>query len=169
MSNLSQKRKNSSDVDDLDAIRVPTEDKVEIIGEIGESSKEKVMEEGECVEELIHEVNDVASSNLKSGDEKHNGIDKELNKGVFGNADSEAKNDISSGVMNEDAERGLNYGIPNPFIDCSSDNHKTASNEAHNSNPNMKSYAKKLSDGLNSNDNELFFVHIVIKENVEKL
>ncbi|GKE38383.1 RNA-directed DNA polymerase, eukaryota, reverse transcriptase zinc-binding domain protein [Tanacetum coccineum] len=133
MSNLSPKRKNSSDVDDLDAIRVPTEDKVEIIGEIGESSKEKVMEEGECVEELIHVVNDVASSNLKSGDEKHNGIDKELNKGVFGNADSEAKNDISSGVMNEDAERGLNYGIPNPFIDCSSDNHKTASNEAHNS------------------------------------
>ncbi|GJV91106.1 hypothetical protein Tco_1538919 [Tanacetum coccineum] len=158
------------DVDDLDAIRVPTEDKVEIIGEIGESSKEKVMEEGECVEELIHEVNDVASSNLKSGDEKHNGIDKELNKGVFGNADSEAKNDISSGVINEDAERGLNYGIPNPFIDCSSDNHKTASNEAHNSNPNMKSYANKLSDGLNSNDNEFFllgYARVLIEINVE--
>ncbi|GJY81630.1 RNA-directed DNA polymerase, eukaryota, reverse transcriptase zinc-binding domain protein [Tanacetum coccineum] len=134
MINLSQKRKNSSDIDDLDAIRVPMEDKVGIIGEIGEigeCGKEKDMEEGECVKELIHEVNDVASSNLKSGDEKHNGIEEELNKGV--------------------------------------DNHKTASNEARNSNPNMKSYANKLSDGLNSNDNELFFVPTVMKENDEKV
>nr|GEU29040.1 RNA-directed DNA polymerase, eukaryota, reverse transcriptase zinc-binding domain protein [Tanacetum cinerariifolium] len=68
MSNLSQKHKDVNDVDEFDAIRVHMDDKVEESREIGDSSKEKVLEEGECVDELIHRDTKDFDKNLQKLD-----------------------------------------------------------------------------------------------------
>ncbi|GKC88692.1 hypothetical protein Tco_1149341, partial [Tanacetum coccineum] len=87
MSNLSKKRNDSNDIDDFDAIRVGTKDKVENFGEIEESSKEMDKEGVECVDELIHTGAKVSRNSMKNVGEESGETSKKVNKGVFGTGD----------------------------------------------------------------------------------
>ncbi|GKA28994.1 RNA-directed DNA polymerase, eukaryota, reverse transcriptase zinc-binding domain protein [Tanacetum coccineum] len=151
MSDLSQKRKNTSEVDDIDEIRASMDDKVENNGEIGENSKEVAMEKIECVNELVHEDNEEAVSKLKNI-----------------NQESEVKWEGG-----KDQTEGLKAGSPKPLIQCTIDDHNHVLNESQNyksnAEPNMKSYANKLTNGMNTSDNELFFVPTIMNDNGEKV
>ncbi|GJU23584.1 RNA-directed DNA polymerase, eukaryota, reverse transcriptase zinc-binding domain protein [Tanacetum coccineum] len=177
MSDLSQKRKNTSEVDDIDEIRASMDDKVENNGEIGKKSKEVAMEEIECVNELVHEDNEEAISKLKNINQESEVSDKELNKGVFGSADAGVKNVVDSveveGEGGKDQTEGLKVGSPKPLIQCTIDDYNHVLNESQNyksnDEPNMKSYANKLTNGMNTSDNELFFVPTIMNGNGEKV
>ncbi|GJV00428.1 hypothetical protein Tco_1329698 [Tanacetum coccineum] len=150
MSNLSKKHKDVNDVEEFDAIRVHMDDKVEVSREIREISKEKVMEEEESGE-----------------------MGKKVNKGVFGSITTDAGNVGSSVDMEGEGKGGNPKSYPDFIFDCSIGNNPTpVCNETKNKSnteSNMKTYANKLTYGMNANDNELFYIPTVMKENGEKV
>ncbi|GKD39053.1 hypothetical protein Tco_1259260 [Tanacetum coccineum] len=142
MSNLSQKHKDVKDVDEYDAIRVHMDDKVEESREIGESSKEKVLEEGECVDEIIHRDTEDSNKNLQDVVEDNAVMGEKVHKGVFGFDTTDAGNDGSRVDMEGEGKGGNPKSFPDLFLSAPM---------------------------MNANDNELFYIPIVMKENGEKV
>ncbi|GJR37288.1 RNA-directed DNA polymerase, eukaryota, reverse transcriptase zinc-binding domain protein [Tanacetum coccineum] len=181
MSNLSKKRNDSNDIDDFDAIRVGTEDKVENFGEIRENSKEMDKEGVECVDEMIRTGAEVTGNSIKNVGEESGETGKKVNKGVFGTSDKGNEYDVSGVDAEVESARRLskdpsvgNAGNSDPIIDCTKIvNNNPDCDVMHkdnsNTESNKKSYANKLTNGVNANDNELFFIPTVMKENGEKL
>ncbi|GKB60711.1 RNA-directed DNA polymerase, eukaryota, reverse transcriptase zinc-binding domain protein [Tanacetum coccineum] len=168
MSNLSQQRKDSSDFDEIDEIRVRKEDMVGKIGEIRECSKEMETDCGNGGDESIIGDNEAFGRNSEKVMEDNVEMPEKMNKGVFGSAKQNEPN--STDV----ADRSTNSGIPHDPKNISVDsNHNSFVNDLHNTEnkteSNMKSYANKLTSGMDHFDNELFFVPTQMKDNGEKV
>nr|GEU49747.1 hypothetical protein [Tanacetum cinerariifolium] len=162
MDNLCQKRNVS---DELEAFRVSNNDKVDELGKLGESSKEKVKEGIDCVNDGIYKSADVSGGMEKHNDQECGDMDMRMNKGVFGTGDNDKEQEVcDENAEMDSASRGseeVKTGNPEPSIELTINvNDKPNCDELNKE----KSYASKLASGLYDN-NELFFIPTGMKEN----
>nr|GEV28212.1 hypothetical protein [Tanacetum cinerariifolium] len=160
---------------------VGTKDNVENFREIRESSKEMDKEGVEYVDEMIHTGTEVSGNSMKNVGEESGETGKKVNKGVFGTGDKCYEHDVSGVDAEVESARRLsknpsvgNAGNSDPIIKCTKivDNNPDCDvmhKDNNNTESNKKSYANKLTSGMNANDNELFFIPTVMKENGEKV
>nr|GEW21390.1 RNA-directed DNA polymerase, eukaryota, reverse transcriptase zinc-binding domain protein [Tanacetum cinerariifolium] len=180
MGNLSQKRNDSADFEELEAFRVNTEG---IDGKIrgkGENSKEVVKEGIDCDDGEAC-MNAEVSRGIMKNDGMENVVEsKGMSNGVFGIRDSSKGQvvgdiDVEEDSVRRDSEvpRDVNSGMPEPFTNCDKDGNNTDNyNAVNEDNSNIesreKSYANKMSNGINVN-NDLFFIPTGKNENGEKV
>ncbi|GJU61156.1 RNA-directed DNA polymerase, eukaryota, reverse transcriptase zinc-binding domain protein [Tanacetum coccineum] len=168
MSNLSQKHQYSGGDVESKEIRVDNDDRVK---EIRENSKEmeKSEIEGDGMEN--HESNDGIDTGKQNGLEEVGDDGEGMNKEVFGsglnvqNADDQANKTSDASKENVGMN---NNGINGTDFDMNNSAFGTKNNVGEGSGIKV-SYASRLSDGLNANDNELFYVPTVLNENGEKM
>nr|GEU62973.1 hypothetical protein [Tanacetum cinerariifolium] len=151
------------------SLRVSNNDKVDELGKVGESIKEKVKEGIDCVNDGIYKSADVSGGMEKHNDQECGDMDMRMNKGVFGTGDNDKEQEVCDDNAEMDsASKGseeVKTGNPEPSIECPINvNDKPNCDELNKD----KSYASKLASGLNDN-NELFFIPTGMKENGEKV
>ncbi|GKA91116.1 RNA-directed DNA polymerase, eukaryota, reverse transcriptase zinc-binding domain protein [Tanacetum coccineum] len=150
MGNLSQKRNDSNEFDELEAFRVNPDDDIRKIGESGDKSKEKGKEGIDCGDEVVCMNSEDSGGSVWNMDNS-----KEQ---TIGDVAAEVESPKRGSMESNDVNVGKSSPIP-----VSS---KTANDTTESS---KKSYVNKLASGINDKDNELFFIPTSMKENGEKV
>ncbi|GJR17132.1 RNA-directed DNA polymerase, eukaryota, reverse transcriptase zinc-binding domain protein [Tanacetum coccineum] len=181
MGNVSQKRDDSNDFDELEAFRVRPDEIVDKIGKKGENNVDEVKDGIEGGDEAVSKnsgVPGIMKNNVEE-DSKENDMSKV--EGVFGSEDSRKGQKEGDESNVSDCERRIpvkpnpvNTGIPDTITDFPKDVNVTpdcnaVDQENSNNGIRKKSYANKLSSGINDKDNELFLIPTSMKENGEKV
>ncbi|GJZ34168.1 RNA-directed DNA polymerase, eukaryota, reverse transcriptase zinc-binding domain protein [Tanacetum coccineum] len=139
MGNLSQKRNDSNEFDELEAFRVSPDNDIRKIRESEDVSREKGKEGIDCIDEV-----GVVGAEVES-----------LERVSMESSDVNAGNSGPIHVFSKTA---------NDSTDCDAIKSYNSNTEFS-----KKSYVNKLVSGINDKDNELFFIPTSIKENGEKV